>query len=134
MFHGKNKKDNNEGLYNTTIIGKDFNFNGNIDSIKNIRLDGRIDGIINCQGKVIIGKTGSLKGEIITQDAEVYGSVQGKMKVLGTLELKNSSDVRGEIYVKNLISEQGAKFNGTCYMDDLELKNETNNIVEISND
>lgn len=135
MFHGKSNKDGSgEGLYNTTIIGKDFNLNGNIDSMKNIRLDGKIDGIINCQGKVIIGKTGRLQGEINTQDAEVYGLIQGKIKVLGTLELKNGSDVRGEIYVKNLISEQGAKFNGTCYMDEQEQKYETNNIVEISNE
>ena len=134
MFHSKNKDSNGEGLYNTTIIGKDFNLNGNIDSMKNIRLDGKIDGIINCQGKVIIGKTGSLKGEINTQDAEIYGSVQGKIKVVGTLELKHGSNVRGEMYVKNLISEQGAKFNGTCYMDNLEQRYETNNIVEISNE
>ena len=49
-------------------------------------------------------------------------------------KLKNGSDVRGEMYVKNLISEQGAKFNGTCYMDEQEQKYETNNIVEISNE
>jgi len=131
MFQGKNKKDNKEeGLYDTTIIGKDFKFNGNIDSMKNIRLDGQIDGIINCQGKIIIGKTGNLKGEIFSQDAEIYGFVQGKMKIVNTLELKKGSEVRGEVYVKNLISEQGAKLNGTCYMDDLDKKIE-NDIIEV---
>ena len=38
------------------------------------------------------------------------------------------------LYKENLISEQGAKFNGTCYMDEQEQKYETNNIVEISNE
>ncbi|MDR2402374.1 MAG: polymer-forming cytoskeletal protein [Cytophagales bacterium] len=135
MFSSKNKNDNDsEGLYDTTIIGKDLKFNGDIDSVKNVRLDGKMDGKINCQAKLIIGRTGSLTGEIITQDAEIYGYVNGKIKVFGILELKKGSNIQGEIFTENIISEQGAKFNGRCCMNEIEKNSVNKQNIEIFND
>lgn len=137
MFSKNRGDDNSEGLYNTTIIGKDLKFNGNIDSMKNVRMDGKMEGNIDCQAKLIIGRTGSVKGEIVTQDAEIYGHIDGKIKVLGLLELRKGADIQGEIFAKNIVSEPGARFNGVCCMDDIDKKTEkkleNENIVEILN-
>ena len=116
IFQKNNHDDNSEGLYNTTLISQNIKFTGDIEAEKNIRLDGYMEGNINCKGKVIIGKTGNLIGTIIAQEAEVYGTVTGKMKIFGLLELKEKANVEGEIFTNNIISEPSAKFNGTCQM------------------
>lgn len=133
MFSSKNKnEDLPDGLYETTIIAKDLKLNGNIESLKNIRLDGQIEGNVNCQGKIIIGKNGKIKGEIFVQDAEIYGTINGKITVRGVLIIRQGANVQGEVFANNIVSEVGAKFNGTCKMK--EINDNSKESYEVDNE
>jgi len=89
---------------------------GTIVTESDFRLDGRIEGDINCKGKIVVGPKGSIKGNIISDHAEILGNVEGTIRIKEKLIFKSSSNIIGEIYAQTLEIEPGAHFNGTCTM------------------
>ena len=89
---------------------------GNITADSDYRIDGLIEGELNCTGKVVIGEAGRVKGTIICQNAEILGLMDGKIKCHQQLSLRASGKVQGDVQTKILIVEPGAQFNGTCSM------------------
>ncbi|MBW6491677.1 MAG: polymer-forming cytoskeletal protein [Lentimicrobium sp.] len=90
---------------------------GNIESNGNIRIDGNLKGTINTGGKVILGTSGSVEGDIICFNADIEGNVKGTIKVKELLTLKSMALVTGEIFTDKLAIEPGARFTGTCRME-----------------
>lgn len=89
---------------------------GEIHSDSNIRIDGSLNGNIRTSGKVVIGGTGKIKGEVICEHAEIEGSLFGKIQVNGLLSLKTTARVEGDIVTSKLAIEPGAVFSGSCDM------------------
>jgi len=98
------------------IIGPETKIVGNIETNGDIRIDGNIDGNILSKGKVVVGSNGLVKGEISCSNAEIAGSLNGKITVGDLLSLKASSKVFGDIKTGKLSIEPGAIFSGTCAM------------------
>ena len=74
MLKGKNREENfeaNKGVIDTIAAGTVIE--GNISSSKGIRIDGKVLGSINCQGKVVVGKNGVVEGNITCTNAEIEG-------------------------------------------------------------
>jgi cytoskeletal protein CcmA (bactofilin family) len=91
---------------------------GDIKSSGDIRIDGSVKGNLNTKGKVVIGLTGKVSGEINCKNSEISGLVEGKLLVGQLLSLKNTSKVIGDIATSKLSIEPGAKFSGNCKMID----------------
>ena len=89
---------------------------GNITADSDYRIDGLIEGELNCSGKVVIGEAGMIKGTVICANAEIMGLLEGKIKCHQQLSLRASGKIQGDVQTKTLIVEPGAQFNGTCSM------------------
>jgi cytoskeletal protein CcmA (bactofilin family) len=89
---------------------------GEVKSESDIRIDGSLKGTINTQGKLVIGVTGKIEGEITCASAEIHGTFNGKIMVTELLSLKASSKLIGDIVIGKLSIEPGAQFSGTCVM------------------
>jgi cytoskeletal protein CcmA (bactofilin family) len=89
---------------------------GTIVTESDFRLDGHIEGDINCKGKIVVGPKGSIKGNIISDQAEILGYVEGSLRIKEKLIFKSTSNIKGEIVTQTLEIEPGAHFNGTCAM------------------
>ena len=98
------------------MIGKGTIIKGDIKSDGDFRIDGTLNGSINSNGKIVVGQTGIIEGEINCQNADISGAVKATIKVRELLSLKSSSRVNGEVYTGKLAIEPGAKFTGTCNM------------------
>lgn len=105
---------------NTTInlISNGTDITGDIKSNGDIRIDGTLIGNLNTKGKVVIGPTGKVSGEVICKNSEVSGIVEGKITVGQLLNLKVSSKIVGDIVTSKLSIEPGARFTGSCKMSD----------------
>jgi cytoskeletal protein CcmA (bactofilin family) len=103
---------------NTTInlISNGTEITGDIKSSGDIRIDGSLTGNLNTKGKVVIGQTGKVNGEIICKNSEISGSIEGRIVVNQLLNLKASSRILGDIVTSKLSIEPGAIFSGTCKM------------------
>jgi cytoskeletal protein CcmA (bactofilin family) len=108
--------------YNNTInlISTGTDITGDIKSNGDIRIDGTLTGNLNTKGKVVIGPTGKISGEVICKNSEVSGTVEGKIIVGQLLNLKASSRILGDIDTAKLSIEPGAVFTGTSKMSDRE--------------
>jgi cytoskeletal protein CcmA (bactofilin family) len=103
---------------NLISIGTDII--GDIKSNGDIRIDGSLKGILNTKGKVVIGPTGKVNGEVICKNSEVSGIIEGKITVGQLLNLKASSKILGDIATSKLSIEPGALFTGNCKMSDID--------------
>ena len=110
-------KINNENETNgINIIGIGTEIKGDVNSNGDIRVDGSLSGKLNTKGKVVIGETGKVKGEITCKNSDVEGSINGKIKVSGLLSLKNTAQIQGDIIANKLAIEPGCRFSGNCDM------------------
>jgi cytoskeletal protein CcmA (bactofilin family) len=100
----------------TTHIAKGSVFEGNIESMGNIRVDGVITGNIKCKSKIVMGESALVEGNIISQNAEIAGEVKGLIEVTDLLVLKPTGIVNGDIVANKMVVESGGAFNGQCKM------------------
>ena len=115
MFE-KVKKPGTELLGKTNRIVEGTSIVGDIVSKADFRLDGELIGNFTSQGKLVIGAKGTVKGEIICNNADVVGEFHGKIKVLEILNIKATARIHGEVLVGKLSIEPGAEFTATCTM------------------
>lgn len=117
MF-SENKKDKQmtEGSTSQNIVAQGTKMIGDFNSEGDFRIDGTIEGNIKTTGKVVVGKAGLIKGTLNGTDAYFEGKFSGKLALSGTLTLKSSAHIEGEVVVGKLAVEPGATFNVTCIM------------------
>ena len=87
---------------------------GEIVSPNDIRIDGTFEGKVQSKGRVVIGETAVIKGDIVCNDVDLWGSVEGNIFVKDTLALKEGWVVNGNLHIRKLSVELGATFNGNC--------------------
>lgn len=112
----KVKKNGTELLGKTNRIVEGTSIIGDIVSKADFRLDGELIGNFTSEGKLVIGASGVVKGEIICNNADIEGEFRGKIKVLEVLNIKVSAQIHGEVAVGKLSIEPGAEFTATCTM------------------
>jgi len=110
----KNIQPENNGVIN--IIGNGTKITGNIETSGDIRIDGVLVGNLSTQGKIVIGATGSVEGEVDCVNSDVSGQLKGKISVKELLSLKATAKIFGDIITNKLAIEPNAVFTGTCNM------------------
>jgi len=105
-----------ENANKINMIGVGTTIEGNISSSENIRFDGNLVGNLNTRGKVFVGQSGRITGEIRCKNCEVEGVIDGKVVVEELLSLRSVSKLYGEIKTGKLAIEPGATFTGKCDM------------------
>ena len=117
MFNSTAEKSGtSEGGASVNIIGAGTKIEGDIVTNGDIRIDGTLTGSINVKGKLVVGASGSVEGEIICQNADVSGTIKGKIGVAELLSLKASAKLTCDIITNKIAVEPGATFSGSCSM------------------
>lgn len=91
-------------------------FEGSIQSPVDIRVDGIIKGNVRIQGKLVVGPTGSVEGEVLAAEASIAGKLRGSLEVKGLTTLAQTAQVQAELYTGQISIEAGAQFSGNCHM------------------
>ncbi|HSV76080.1 MAG TPA: polymer-forming cytoskeletal protein [Bacteroidales bacterium] len=99
------------------LVGSGTTIKGDVFSSGDIRIDGTITGFLESKGKVVVGSTGVIEGDVVCQNADISGNVRAKISVTDLLTLKASSRITGDILTGKLAIEPGAIFTGSCTMD-----------------
>ena len=93
------------------IIGNGVSIKGEISKADEIQIDGSAD--INIKtDNLIIGSTGDLKGTIQTDNADIWGKLDGNLTVTGTLTIQEQGSVSGTIEYQNLQIKLGGQIKG----------------------
>lgn len=98
------------------IITAGTKIKGDIIATGDFRLDGTLEGNIQLNGKLVVGDTGVVKGNILCQNANIIGVVDGNLSVKELLSLHATARITGDILINKLSIEPGAVFTGRCRM------------------
>ncbi|MBU0942542.1 MAG: polymer-forming cytoskeletal protein [Bacteroidetes bacterium] len=115
MFN-KQKKPYTDLLGKTNRIVEGTVIKGDIVSQADFRLDGELIGNFQSTGKLVIGPSGSVVGEVICNNADIEGKYDGTMQVMDLLNVKAKARIHGQVTVGKLSVEPGADFSATCTM------------------
>lgn len=121
MFKGNNTGSNQKSAdvnapdrLNRIVEGTSIK--GEINADSNLRIDGTVKGHVTTKGRLVVGVNGKIEGDIICQNADIEGQVEGTIKVDELLSLKATAKLDGEMTTNKLHIEPGAEFSGTCTM------------------
>lgn len=98
------------------IIALGTTVKGDIESDGDFRIEGSIVGTVKAKGKIVIGESGAVDGQLYCTNADISGKVKAKLEVLDSLLLRASSNFEGDVVTKKIAIESGAIFSGNCKM------------------
>lgn len=114
MFDKVKNQDHLLGKTNRIVEGTSIN--GDITTFADFRLDGNLTGNFTSEGKIVIGPTGQVMGDIACKSIDIEGKFSGKLIAEGMLNVKSKAHITGEVIVGKLAVEPGAKFEASCEM------------------
>ena len=124
------KLNNDVDYTGINLIASGSVITGEINSTGDIRIDGVLNGNLFTKGKVVVGDTGMITGEINCKNADILGKIEGKIFVTELLTLKSTSVIIGDIIINRLAIEPGCTFNGNCSMKDVDRNNKVGKFTE----
>jgi cytoskeletal protein CcmA (bactofilin family) len=82
-----------------------------------MRVDGHLSGrVSSSSGTLIVGANGKVEANIEVAVAIIHGTINGDIIATQRLELGRAARVNGNVQTPSLIIEQGAVFEGSCKM------------------
>ncbi len=100
----------------STILGKGSVFEGKLNVEHTLRIDGKFTGDINTTDTLIVGKEGSVNGNVEAKMLIVGGKLSGTARIKDKIVLETKSEFHGEMKTTRLVIDEGATFDGRCSM------------------
>lgn len=101
-------------LHNVITLGTTIK--GNITAEEDFRIDGNVEGDIICKGKIIVGPSASISGDVIATQLNLVGKITGNVTCTENIILRSTAQIIGDVKTPAIEIEPGAKFTGTCSM------------------
>lgn len=98
----------------TTVIGADSYFKGELEFDKTARIIGRFDGKITGKGELQVTQSAALKADVDSAVANIDGSVEGNITAKDAVKLNANGKVKGDITASRMVMAEGASFFGMC--------------------
>lgn len=102
----------------SAVIGPKIKFKGELTGEEDLLIQGRVEGIIDLKGNhLTIGEQGSVKANLMAKTITINGTVEGDVIGQERIEIKSSSNVKGNLVAARVTLEDGAKFRGSIDME-----------------
>jgi cytoskeletal protein CcmA (bactofilin family) len=98
------------------------------------RIDGVVDGEIQCQGSLTIGEGAEVRAKIFGQTVVIQGRVEGNVTAKEQVELRAPARLTGNVNAPRLIITEGVVFDGDCSMGVAKQKSGVTNSQSVSID
>jgi cytoskeletal protein CcmA (bactofilin family) len=99
-----------------SVIGSGMRIVGDIESNGVIKVEGIVDGSVRGARQLLLGKGGTIHGDIYAVDAILGGTVVGTVVASERVEIQGTSSVEGDIHTKSMVVFEGGMINGTVRM------------------
>ena len=99
-----------------SVISERTVIHGSIDNAKAIRIEGTIIGNIEQAETVVIGMTGTIRGNVNTKKLIVFGHIEGDISASEAVVIKCSGQITGRLNTENLSMDEGGIYEGEIIM------------------
>ena len=106
-----------EGKKETVLsfLGADVEIQGTILFLHNLRIDGSLNGdVISENGRLVVGRTAEVNGNIQAADVTVMGRVNGNITALERVDAFPPATISGDIKSPVIGLEKGVAITGKC--------------------
>jgi len=100
----------------STFISSGAQFEGTLKLRGDFQIDSDFRGELRTDGKVVVGPSGSVEGNIHANEVEIIGAVVGDIAAKREVSLRAGSRLHGEVTTACLLIERHAFFCGTTAM------------------
>ena len=100
-----------------SVFGPTLRFKGELKAQEDIKIEGRIEGTIHHQQRVVVGAKGEVVATVNAASIDVDGKVQGDMSARKSVKVSQSAIVRGNLRAPSESITEGANFNGGVTME-----------------
>ena len=98
------------------FLGEGTEFKGVISFEGTVRVDGVLEGEVITEDTFIVGAAAHVTANIQAGVVIIMGHVEGKIEAKEKCEIRLGSHVKGEVHTPSIYIEEGAVFEGACYM------------------
>jgi cytoskeletal protein CcmA (bactofilin family) len=99
-----------------SLIDKHSSFDGLYRSTHNLRIQGVVDGEIDCQSTLTIDSEARVRAKVVAQNVTVGGSLEGEVNCPGRFEILPTGRVVGKVVAGMLQIHAGAFYQGDLSM------------------
>ena len=97
----------------STVIGKSVIIRGELTGSEDLFMDGQIEGTITLtDSRLTIGPNAVVHADISVQDVIIFGRVDGNIKATGSIDLRQTAVVMGDVLAGRLAIEESAVIKG----------------------
>lgn len=95
-----------------TIISSEVEIVGTLKTTGSVQFNGKLEGDLHCEGTTTIGKSATIKGNLIVESVSLEGAITGNITAKDRIQMLASAQVNGDIKAKRLTVEDGVTFIG----------------------
>jgi cytoskeletal protein CcmA (bactofilin family) len=99
-----------------SYVGSNTTIKGNLECSDNFLVEGAVEGNLNSDGAIVLGKDAVVRGDVRAREVAVSGIVVGTIRCSDRLEIFASAKIIGTIQAPVLTMEPGAQINGRVLM------------------
>lgn len=108
----------------TSYIDPNSAVEGTIRTNRDLRIEGRLNGKISCDGVLMVAEGAVVDAEIDAASIIVAGEMSGTVRCRGRLEIRTSGIVRGDVKTGALVILEGARYEGQIAMEERDVAEE----------
>jgi cytoskeletal protein CcmA (bactofilin family) len=98
------------------VVAANTTLEGTLRSDGGVRIDGTLEGLVECAGNVVIGEGARVVANITARNVIVAGLLKGNIDATGKLEILPTGQIHGDISVSSVAIHEGGIFHGKSLM------------------
>lgn len=108
----------NAGPHDATlsVVAPGLRVVGDVHGQGLLKVDGRVEGSITGPRQVIIGRDGSVRGNVEASEVVLAGTIEGSVLNAERVEVQGSAVMHGDIQTRVIVVHEGARLNGVVQM------------------
>ena len=103
-----------------SLVDEQLAVAGNLSTEGTVRVEGHVEGTHHRVGRLIVGGSASVLGDVEAHEVVVAGTLVGDLHVRGRVQVKSTATVRGDIRAAAVMLEDGGTVHGHLMVQSLE--------------
>ncbi|MCX7605711.1 MAG: polymer-forming cytoskeletal protein [Bacteroidia bacterium] len=99
-----------------SLLGEGSNTKGDFFTPGALRVEGRFQGSLRVEGRLVLAQTAEVKGHIHAAQVLIAGQFEGQITAEELLEVASTAQIKGEIRAKRMEMQGGARLEVRCWV------------------
>lgn len=99
-----------------SVLGPGMTVTGDVSGEGEFRIEGNVEGSISSAGRVVVGSSGQVLGDIEAVEVVASGKVSGKITASGSVRLESGCEIEADVEAATIALEDGGIVNGRLKM------------------